>query len=175
MPRASSTKPLWVSCMTNSVRNSIATHTAWWAMSIKRRTSSARPSCVFCRAIQGGGGPTRYLRAYLYRVLHNLVVDRHRRKDPVLSELVPEQIPAGESANPAVSVHAALEQQEARALLWRLTDEQRQVILLKYFQELPNGEIAEILAKTEGAVKALQHRGLASLRRLIKDQAAARE
>lgn len=122
----------------------------------------------FLRAIQSGGGPKDHLRAYLYRTLHNLVIDRHRRKIPAWNELLPEQVSAGESSNPAMSVQQQLEEREARALLWQLTNAQRQVILLKFFQDLSNAEIAAVLEKTEGSVKALQHRGLASLRRLIE-------
>jgi RNA polymerase sigma-70 factor (ECF subfamily) len=120
------------------------------------------------RVIQAGGGPKTHLRAYLYRTLHNLVMDQYRRKQPGWDELVPERISAGESTNPATSVQQRLDEQEARRLLWRLTPEQREVIVLKFFQELSNTDIAATLGKTEGAVKALQHRGLTSLRRLIE-------
>jgi len=41
------------------------------------------------------------------------------------------------------------------------------VIVLKFAEDLSNREVAEILGKTEGAVKALQHRGLAALRRVL--------
>ena len=129
----------------------------------------------FLRAIRAGGGPKDHLRAYLYRTLHNLVVDRHRKMEPKWSELLPEQLPAGEASNPAVSVEARLEGQEVRALLWQLTNEQRQVILLKFFQGFSNAEIATVLDKKEGSVKALQHRGLASLQRLIEKQAGDQE
>jgi RNA polymerase sigma-70 factor (ECF subfamily) len=122
----------------------------------------------FLRALQVGGGPKDHLRAYLYRTIHNLVVDRHRRNKPEWNELLPEQISAEEVANPAVSVQQRLDGQEVRALLWQLTHEQRQVILLKFFQGLSNAEIAAVLGKTKGSVKALQHRGLASLQRLIE-------
>jgi RNA polymerase sigma-70 factor (ECF subfamily) len=122
----------------------------------------------FLRAVQAGGGPQNHLRAYLYRTLHNLVMDRHRRGEPAWLELKSAQISSGERGNPAVSVQQQLDEQEARSHLWNLTAEQRQVILLKFFQDLSNAEIAAVLEKSEGAVKALQHRGLASLRRLIE-------
>jgi RNA polymerase sigma-70 factor (ECF subfamily) len=51
--------------------------------------------------------------------------------------------------------------------LEHLTEEQQQVIVLKFAEDLSNREVAEILGKTEGAVKALQHRGLAALRRVL--------
>ena len=127
------------------------------------------------QAIHSGGGPKDHLRAYLYRTLHNLVVDRHRRGETLRVGPVPDQIPGAEDDNPAVTVERRLEQQEARALLWRLTNEQRQVILLKYFQDLSHAEIAAVLGKTEGSVKALQHRGIASLRRLLEKEARHQE
>lgn len=129
----------------------------------------------FLRAIQSGGGPKEHLRAYLYRTLHNLVVDRHRRGEPTWSELLPEQVAGEEGDDPGTAVQQQLEMQQARSLLWQLTAEQRQVILLRFFQDLNNAEIAAVLEKTEGAVKALQHRGLASLRRLIERHTAGQE
>ena len=129
----------------------------------------------FLRAVRAGGGPKTHLRAYLYRTMHNLVMDRYRRQEPPWSELIPEQIPAGKSANPAIAVQQQLDEREARAVLWQLTPDQRQVIVLKFFQELSNAEIAAALKKSEGAVKALQHRGLASLRSLIEEASIDQE
>ena len=129
----------------------------------------------FLRALHAGGGPKDHLRAYLYRTLHNLVVDRHRRVEPILTELNPDQIVATESSNPEVEVQVQLEGQQARALLWELTNEQRQVIVLKFFQGLSNVEIARVMEKSEGSIKALQHRGITSLRRLIEKRDADQE
>jgi RNA polymerase sigma-70 factor (ECF subfamily) len=60
-------------------------------------------------------------------------------------------------------------------MLRLLTDEQRQVIVLKFFQGMENEEIAETMQKTVGAVKALQHRGLNSLRRAFETLQAETE
>ena len=53
------------------------------------------------------------------------------------------------------------------AALAHLTEEQRQVIVLKFMENLSNGEVATLLDKSEGAIKSLQHRALAALRRAI--------
>jgi RNA polymerase sigma-70 factor (ECF subfamily) len=50
----------------------------------------------------------------------------------------------------------------------QLTEDQRRVILLKFMEGLSNRETARVLAKTEGAVKSLQHRALAALERVLK-------
>jgi RNA polymerase sigma-70 factor (ECF subfamily) len=62
-----------------------------------------------------------------------------------------------------------MEQVRVQTALTLLTPEQRQVIMLKFLEDFSNDEIAEALDKPIGAVKSLQHRALASLRRLLFD------
>jgi RNA polymerase sigma-70 factor, ECF subfamily len=52
-------------------------------------------------------------------------------------------------------------------LIEDLSEEQQQVLTLKFVFTFSNGEVATILGKTEGAVKSLQHRALASLQKQI--------
>jgi RNA polymerase sigma-70 factor (ECF subfamily) len=52
-------------------------------------------------------------------------------------------------------------------LIENLSPEQQQVLTLKFVFNFSNGEAATILGKTEGAVKSLQHRALASLQKQI--------
>ena len=53
------------------------------------------------------------------------------------------------------------------ALIERLSHDQQQVLTLKFAFDFSNGEVAAILGKTEGAIKSLQHRALASLERQL--------
>lgn len=117
-------------------------------------------------AIQHGGGPTDHLAAYLYRIAHNLIIDRYRRR-PVPDLPLDESLEAGGEDDPAQAAPDRLAQARARAALWRLTPDQRLVITLKFFEGLSNEEIAAALGKPIGAVKSLQHRALESLRRLL--------
>lgn len=118
----------------------------------------------FLQAIKKGGGPRQHIQAYLYRVVHNWVVDTYRRTPP---ESLDEQrdLPAPDDLPRQVEQN--LEQERVRAALRMLTAEQRQVIVLKYLEDLSNREVAEVIGKTEGAVKSLQHRALASLERIL--------
>jgi len=50
-----------------------------------------------------------------------------------------------------------------------LNDQQREVIVLRFVEELSIAETAQIMQKSEGAVKALQHRALETLRRHLQD------
>ena len=122
-------------------------------------------------AIRNGGGPEDYLKAYLYRVAHNLAMDHHRAAIPVpLDESDPRLTIEGPS-DPTDE----RDRQAARQALWRLTPDQRQVIVLKFYQGLSNDEVAAALSKPVGAVKSLQHRALDALRRMMPGGTGNRE
>ena len=55
-------------------------------------------------------------------------------------------------------------------LIEKLSPEPQQVLTLKFVFNFPNADVAKILDKTEGAIKSLQHRALASLQKQIQQQ-----
>ena len=120
----------------------------------------------FLAALKGGKGPNQYLRAYLYRIAHNWITDCYRRRPPPDLPLDSE-LHADPFTEPAQIVAEGMRQQEVRAALAQLTEEQRQVVVLKYLENWSNEEIAGVLEKPVGAVKALQHRGVRALRRIL--------
>lgn len=118
----------------------------------------------FLVAVRFERGPQLHLSGYLFRILHNLITDRFRRRPPAMVPLE-DDLPG--DSDPARLGDLHLQQARARALLLRLTPEQRFVITLKYFEGLSNDEIAAALGKNTGTVKSLQHRGLEALRRAL--------
>lgn len=119
-------------------------------------------------ALRSGGGPTDHLRAYLYRTAHNWVTDHYRRNPPAdLSDDLASADPP-----PEALADLAQRQRQMRAALLRLTPEQRQVVLLRFYQDLDPAETAAALGRPIGAVKSLQHRALAALRRLLLNEDA---
>jgi len=107
------------------------------------------------------------LRAYLYRIAHNLIVDLQRRRGRSAPlEALPEE--ARVSANPALLAEERLGWQDLARAIAELTDDQRQVILLRFVEDLDSRQVAEVIGKNEGSVKSLQHRALASLRRILE-------
>jgi len=107
-------------------------------------------------------------RAWLFRIAHNLVADlqRSRTRHPV------EPLPDGQADHRRLGDPAGwLAEQSTRealvAAVGRLAAAQRQVILLKFGLGLPNAEVAAVLGRTEGAVKAVQHAALTALRRRL--------
>jgi RNA polymerase sigma-70 factor (ECF subfamily) len=134
------------------------------------QTSEDLASDVFRRfllALRQGGGPTQLLKAWLYRVAHNLIVDELRRRkhrdhqslDTLLKDTLRD-----ESFSLERLVGDAINMQYVRQALLSLTDVQREIIVLKFLEGMNNAEIAEITGKSVGAVKALQHRALDALR-----------
>jgi RNA polymerase sigma-70 factor, ECF subfamily len=119
----------------------------------------------FIKALNGGMGPHTSLQAYLYRTAHNWITDYYRRRPASETELNETLVADGVGPESLASLHS--EQEQVRYALLRLTPEQRQVILLKYYEGWENEAIAEALQKPVGAVKSLQHRALGALRRLL--------
>lgn len=121
------------------------------------------------RALSVGGGPKDHLRAYLYRVAHNLVMDLYRSNQPFTEDADLQSLPLhSENMSPEAETFKDIEGARARQMLWLLTADQRQVIVLKFYEGLTNQEVAASLEKPVGAVKSLQHRALRSLRRIYE-------
>ena len=124
----------------------------------------------FLKAVRAGNGPQDHLQAYLYRIAHNWITDSYRRQPPPALDL-DEGINAGDYYLPETQVDNRLEQQQVRLALRSLTPEQRQVITLRFIEGWDNEEVAAALEKPVGTVKALQHRAVNTLRRLLLREA----
>jgi RNA polymerase sigma-70 factor (ECF subfamily) len=109
---------------------------------------------------------------WLYRIAHNLVVDFYRgrgRSSQVSFEDVPMLVASTD--DPQRAAERNLMAEGLRAAINRLTEEQAQVVTLRFLEGLSIADVATATGKTEGAVKALQYRAVLSLRRLLEQQA----
>jgi RNA polymerase sigma-70 factor (ECF subfamily) len=125
---------------------------------------------VFARMLEQlarGHGPRHHLRAWLYRVAHNLVVDDSRRRIHRDHEPLDEQVVTSEG-DVHEQTEASILREHARSALMELTPAQRAVIVLKFLEGYENREVARILDTTVGAVKALQHRALAAMQQHLQ-------
>jgi RNA polymerase sigma-70 factor (ECF subfamily) len=105
--------------------------------------------------------------AWLFRIAHNLAMDyfrASRRWQP--EEDVPEPDPPEESAAEEEALEA-IGRRSMLELIEGLSLEQQQVLTLKFVFNFSNAEAATVLGKTEGAIKSLQHRALASLQKQV--------
>lgn len=120
----------------------------------------------FLQAIHNGTGPTDNLRAWLYRVAHNIIVDHYRQLGKQQEFPLQENLILSDH-DPSQTAEIRLQTEKVRQALNHLTPDQQQVVALKFFEGLSNQEVAEITGKPVGAVKSLQHRALASLQRQL--------
>src|SRR3954465_3806996 len=105
--------------------------------------------------------------AWLFRVAHNLAMDHFRANRRWQPE---EEVPEPEGTEESSAEEEALQSIGRRSMLElieNLSHEQQQVLMLKFVFNFSNGEAGTILEKSEGAVKSLQHRALASLQKQI--------
>jgi RNA polymerase sigma-70 factor (ECF subfamily) len=134
--------------------------------------ASAAEDCVsetfsrFLKALHAGKGPRDYLQAYLFRTAHNLVVDHYRRQ-PITEEL-DDDLPQFETTEDAADLNLC--QRRVRDALRQLTEDQQQVVALKFLEGWENEAVARVLNKPVGAVKSLQHRALAQLQKILLDE-----
>jgi RNA polymerase sigma-70 factor (ECF subfamily) len=124
----------------------------------------------FLDALRQGKGPNQYVRAYLFRIAHNWIVDFYRRQPQPESSLDEVKVASSDSDDTSGVVARNLEQREVIDALIHLTDEQRQVITLRFLEEWSHEEISKAMDKPVGAIKALQHRAVNALRRNLTDR-----
>jgi RNA polymerase sigma-70 factor (ECF subfamily) len=102
--------------------------------------------------------------SWLYRIAHNLVVDHYRRESRVgvAAELNPEAQP-----DLALSPEDILVEQEniaaLAAAIKQLSDEEQQVIVLRFVEGMPHLQVAEVIGKSAAASRVIQHRALTAL------------
>ncbi|MCD7437837.1 SigE family RNA polymerase sigma factor [Streptomyces lincolnensis] len=108
--------------------------------------------------------------AYVRRILYRQQVGRWRLKWPRREVSVAEPPEAGTAG--ADTVAAAELRVVMRQVLSRLTARQRTMLVLRYFEDLPESEVARLLGCSVGTVRSTTHRSLARLRSLAPELAA---
>jgi RNA polymerase sigma-70 factor (ECF subfamily) len=132
---------------------------------------------VFERAFMNLGrfsGGEAQFRSWVFTIAHHRLTDERRRigrrparVDGDVADLPAPEVPVGDVEDEA---QRRLATERVRRLCEALVPDQRDVLLLRMLACLTVEEIAEALGKSPGAVKALQRRGLAAIRRQIEAQ-----
>jgi RNA polymerase sigma-70 factor (ECF subfamily) len=134
-----------------------------------RETAEDLTAEVFTRMLEQlakGCGPKEHLRAWLYRVAYNVVIDHSRRQVHRDHDCLDERT-AFAHVDLEQDAEQSLARDRARWALGQLTTGQRAVLILKYLEGYGNREVAQMMGTTIGAIKALQHRGLQAMRRCL--------
>lgn len=113
------------------------------------------------------GHPPDNLGAWLYSVAHNLAVDTYRKHPPGRTTALEPHLAHLQVPDIQADVEQQLAKARVRRAIARLTREQQQVIVLKFLEGYSNSEVSALMDKPVGAIKSLQHRALAALRRVL--------
>jgi len=104
--------------------------------------------------------------AWLFRIAHNQVVDYLRKK--TRQATVPlDESQAGSDSNPELMAEHSQDVEHILLATKRLTKAQREVIALRFAGELSIVQVAKVMGKSQGAVKALQHSAIVALRKAL--------
>ncbi len=104
--------------------------------------------------------------AWLFRIAHNQVVDYLRKK--TRRATVPlDESQASSDSNPQLVAEDRLDIEQLLSVTKRLTAAQREVISLRFAGELSIAQVAKVMDKSQGAVKALQHSAIVALRKAL--------
>lgn len=113
--------------------------------------------------------------SWLYRIAHNLVVDRYRRAGRQTVELREAVEDRGPYADPHRHVEFSEQRDRLIEAIRQLTPDQQQVITMRFVDNLEVRQVAHLLRRRPGAIHALQHRALNSLHRILRAQDPAAE
>jgi RNA polymerase sigma-70 factor, ECF subfamily len=125
---------------------------------------------VFLKALEAIGNyrwTGRPFDAWLYRIAHNAIVDyyRTRRETWPLDEMT-----AGEE--PRDQLDQVTRQQWTVEVLQRallhLTDQQQEVVILRFLEGYSVGEVAQVMGRKPGAIRTLQYRALTRMGRMLQ-------
>jgi len=125
------------------------------------------------------GHEIEQFRPFLYKVLNNLIIDSYRKKRESSLEALFEKDGVDEgtfdelSENTVESLAATIDGRQAFTLLEKLSDEYREVLILRFVDGLGPKEIATLIEETENTVSVRLHRGLAQLRKRMNEQELA--
>lgn len=121
------------------------------------------------RRIPSFEGDEDRFRSWVFMIAHSRLIDERRRSDrrPLLDQShdAPADRAGGDAEQDALD---HLSSQRVQALCESLVPDQRDVLLLRLMAGMTIEAIAETLGKSEGAIKALQRRGLANLRKILE-------
>lgn len=128
---------------------------------------------VFVRAWEYAqrGGEIRNMRAFLYRIANNLIIDESRKKREASLEHMQENgfDPGQENV---ASLHARIDCSPVLQALCRLDDQYRTILVMRYVQDLTPREIARLTGESSNTISVRIYRGLRQMRSQLTFQSA---
>jgi len=111
---------------------------------------------------------TSSFNGWIYQIARNLVIDYYRSRKIDVDINILENVLEYDD-NIVDRANLSFQQKKFLAVLDKLSSDEQLVIKLKFFDELDNREIAQMLGKTEGAIRVIQHRAINELKELLNE------
>lgn len=121
------------------------------------------------KALLSGSTSNGSFKAYLYTIARNLVIDYYRKKKEVSLDAIGEYVEHLLVEDPQDLISQDEDKQMVSNALTKLEENERQFIVLRFFEDLRFSEMAKILGKGEGSVRVATHRVLKKLRIMLKE------
>ncbi|MGA7104510.1 MAG: sigma-70 family RNA polymerase sigma factor, partial [Candidatus Deferrimicrobiaceae bacterium] len=109
------------------------------------------------------------LEAWLFRIAGNVLTDHYRKRAVRSGEVeLPDELAGGD--DPGAAVERKLDSDRLRKGLRVLTEEQRETVILRFVMGYEHDEVAAIMGRSTGAIRALQFRALAALKEVLENR-----
>jgi len=107
--------------------------------------------------------------AFLFRIAQNALIDHHRRSGRVAQNVSIDEDGQFQDMGPGTAEKASqnIKHQELRQVLEQVREDYRNVLVLRFLNDLSIEETAQVMDRSAGAIRVLQHRALAAVRKLI--------
>lgn len=128
----------------------------------------------FLSALRDKSAPQNTIRGWLYGAASLVLKEYYRRKKRDNFDELDEQMP-GDQGDPEGNVTITLRNERLRAAMSKLTEDQQQVLALRFGYEMAIKDVADLIDKSEGSVKMLQARAVASLSRIMSEPEVGHE
>ncbi len=153
-----------------------------WTLTGSREAAEDLFQETWVRVLEKGHlyNPRWRFEAWLFSIARNLAIDLLRRRQPESLEALlhpsdessPRELPDRKTATPFETLAAGEEAERVKGVLKRLPPDAREVLVLRFQEDLDLNEIADIVRAPLSTVKSRLYRGLETLRNLMEEEPA---
>jgi RNA polymerase sigma-70 factor (ECF subfamily) len=110
------------------------------------------------------------IQAWLFKIAHNLVVDYLRKKTKIKIQSM-DITPLADDEDPTMLVEKNIQLEKVKKAMKNLTDDQREVVGLRFLGGMTSREVAQVMNKNDGAVREMQRAAIERLRNILATEA----
>lgn len=121
---------------------------------------------IFLKALENfeNYDETRPFAVWIYSIAHNHLIDHYKKLKPEIVDIENATNELKIYDNAAKELDVKLDMEKVQLVLDKLPNNQKEIVIMKYVNDLTNPEIAEVLDTSEAHVRVLQHRALQALK-----------